>query len=94
MLFMAKMETAFPPHLNGDEILTLESQERMYGQELQRSGVIQSVWRIVGEYANYCLFDVSNNDELHNILRGLPMFSYMKIKVTALATHPNAILRE
>ena len=53
--------------------------------------VIAGIWRIVGEYANYSLFDVASNDELHEILSGFPMYPYMKIKVTPLAKHPNSI---
>ena len=30
-------------------------------------------------------------DELHQLLQGLPLFPFMKIHVTPLATHPSAI---
>ena len=46
---------------------------------------------MVGEYANYSIFDVSSNDELHQLLQGLPLFPFMKIDVTPLATHPSAM---
>ena len=46
---------------------------------------------MVGEYANYSIFDVSSNDELHQLLQGLPLFPFMKISVTPLAQHPSAI---
>jgi muconolactone D-isomerase len=46
---------------------------------------------VVGEYANYSIFDVSSNDELHQLLPGLPLFPFMKIHVTPLAKHPSAI---
>ena len=50
-----------------------------------------SIWRVVGEYANYSIFDVASNDELHQLLQGLPLFPFMKISVTPLAQHPSAI---
>lgn len=50
-----------------------------------------SIWRVVDEYANYSIFDVSSNDELHQVLQGLPLFPFMTIQVTPLATHPSAI---
>jgi muconolactone D-isomerase len=46
---------------------------------------------VVGEYANYSVFDVASNDELHDLLQGLPLFPYMEIQVTPLARHPSAI---
>ena len=46
---------------------------------------------MVGEYANYSLFDVESNDELHTLLSALPLFPYMKIHVTPLAKHPSSI---
>ena len=49
------------------------------------------IWRVVGEYANYSVFDVDSNDELHALLSGLPLFPYMRLKVTPLARHPSSI---
>jgi len=49
------------------------------------------LWRIVGEYANISIFDAESNDELHELLSGLPLFPYMTIKVTPLARHPSSI---
>ncbi|HVL45322.1 MAG TPA: muconolactone Delta-isomerase family protein, partial [Acidovorax sp.] len=49
------------------------------------------LWRVVGEYANYSVFDVPGNDALHDILSKLPLFPFMKITVTPLAQHPSAI---
>ena len=67
------------------------SREKAYSQELQRSGKWPYLWRIAGEYANVSIFDVADNDELHDLLSGLPLFPYMDIHVTPLATHPSAI---
>ena len=52
---------------------------------------MKGIWRIVGEYSNFSIFDVADNDELHSILSGLPLFPYMTIHVTPLATHPSDI---
>ena len=34
---------------------------------------------------------MADNDELHDLLSGLPLFPFMDITVTPLATHPSAI---
>ena len=72
-----------------DEIKALE---KAYSQELQRDGRWVHLWRVVGEYANYSVFDVSSNDELHQLLSALPLFPYMDIHVTPLAQHPSSIV--
>jgi len=69
----------------------IKAREKAYSQDLQRDGRWKSIWRVVGEYANYSIFDVSSNDELHQLLQGLPLFPFMKISVTPLAQHPSAI---
>ena len=43
---------------------------------------------------NVSIFDVASNDELHQLLSGLPLFPYMQIKVKPLANHPSAIVQE
>jgi muconolactone D-isomerase len=69
----------------------IKAREKEYSQELQRQGKWQQLHRIVGEYANYSIFDVDSHDELHTILSGLPLFPYMAMQVTALARHPSSI---
>jgi muconolactone D-isomerase len=48
--------------------------EKKYSQQLQRAGKWPHLWRIVGQYANFSIFDVASNDELHQILSNLPLF--------------------
>lgn len=91
MIFLARMDVTFPAHLTEAQIADFQVREQQYSGDLQRSGKMAGIWRIVGEYANHSLFDVESNDELHQILSGFPMYPYMKIKVTPLAKHPNSI---
>ncbi|MCI9888285.1 muconolactone Delta-isomerase [Micrococcales bacterium 31B] len=91
MLYLARMDVHFPAHLAATEIAHLQALEKEYSQALQESGRLASIWRVVGEYANYSVFDVESNDQLHEILSGFPMYAHMKIHVTPLAKHPNAI---
>ena len=91
MLFLARMDVHLPAEMPTDEADAIKKAESEYSQALQREGAWQSLWRVVGEYANYSIFDVASNDELHSILSGLPLFPYMEIHVTPLANHPSAI---
>ena len=91
MIFLARMDVTFPAHLTAEQVADFQVAEKQYSGDLQRSGKMAGIWRIVGEYANHSIFDVESNDELHQILSGFPMYPYMNIKVTPLAKHPNSI---
>lgn len=91
MLFHVRMDVRIPHDLDPDIRAQTVAREKAYSQDLQRSGKWPHIWRIVGEYSNYSILDVESNDELHAILSGLPLFPYMDIAVTPLATHPSDI---
>ena len=91
MLFHVRMDVHLPPDMDSQARAALVSRARDYSQELQRSGAWPHIWRIVGEYSNFSVFDVAGNDELHELLAGLPLFPYMDIAVTPLATHPSDV---
>ena len=91
MLFMVEMIVQIPHSLDPALVAQIKQDEKEYSQKLQREGKWRHIWRVVGEYANYSIFDVASNDELHQLLQGLPLFPFMKISVTPLAQHPSAI---
>ncbi|MDK6202877.1 muconolactone Delta-isomerase [Oligella urethralis] len=91
MLYLVHMIVRIPRDLPKEEAQKIIAEEKAYSQELQRAGKWVHLWRITGEYANYSVFDVESNDELHDILSKLPLFPFMEIKVTPLAKHPSAI---
>ncbi|MBS1694349.1 MAG: muconolactone Delta-isomerase [Actinobacteria bacterium] len=91
MLYHVRMDVHIPPELDPDVRARLVAREKDYSQQLQRAGKWPHIWRVVGEYANFSIFDVESNDELHQILSGLPLFPYMTIHVTPLAVHPSDV---
>ncbi len=91
MLFLVRMDVQIPHTLPEQEANDIKAREKAYAQDLQKSGKWQHLWRVVGEYANFSVFDVESNDALHELLSRLPLFPYMKIQVTPLAKHPSAI---
>ena len=91
MLYLVHMEVNIPKSVSEEESTKIKSLEKEYSQNLQKSGKWPHLWRVVGEYANYSIFDLESNDDLHMILSGLPLFPYMKIQVTPLAKHPSSI---
>jgi muconolactone D-isomerase len=91
MQFHVRMDVRLPAGMDPAERGALIEREKHYSQELQRAGKWPRIWRIVGEYANFSIFDVESNDELHRILSGLPLFAYMDVHVTPLAVHPSDV---
>jgi muconolactone D-isomerase len=91
MLYLVKMDVSIPSHLPKAEVEAAKATEKARSQQLQRDGRWVHLWRVVGHYSNYSVFDVDSNDELHEILQGLPLYPFMEIEVTPLAQHPSAL---
>jgi len=91
MLFLVRMDVKIPHDLPTAQADEVKAREKAYAQALQQDGRWRHLWRVVGEYANYSVFDVASNDELHQLLSQLPLFPYMQLQVTPLAQHPSAV---
>jgi muconolactone D-isomerase len=91
MFFHVRMDVNVPNDVDPREFGEIVAREKAYSQGIQRAGKWPHIWRIVGEYANVSIFDVESNDELHQILSQLPLFRYMDVEVTPLATHPSDV---
>ena len=91
MLFHVRMDVRIPHDLPAEQAAEILAREKAYSQQLQQSGKWRHIWRIAGQYANYSVFDVKDNAELHEILSGLPLFKFMQIEVSPLLRHPSSI---
>ena len=91
MLFHVSMEVNIPPDMAADRVADIKAREKELSQKLQRDGTWRHLWRVVGQYSNISIFDVSSSTELHELLMALPLFPFMKIQVTALCRHPSSI---
>jgi muconolactone D-isomerase len=91
MLYLVRMDVNIPLDMPKERADAIKAEEREYSQQLQRDGRWAHLWRVVGEYSNYSVFEVADNDELQTLLSGLPLFPFMDIKVTPLAKHPSAV---
>jgi len=91
VLFAVAMDVRLPPDMDAETKAETLAREKEYSRELQHAGVWVHIWRCAGRYANLSVFDVRDNDHLHDILWRLPLFPYMTIEITPLATHPSDI---
>lgn len=90
-LFHVRMDVDIPRDLDPEVRTQTLAKEKAYSQDLQRQGKWVHIWRIAGKYSNVSIFDVDTPDELHDLLWNLPLFPYMTVDVTPLATHPSSI---
>lgn len=91
MLFKVEMDVNVPTDIDPGKFEELKAAEKARFQELQRSGIWRHIWRVVGQYSNVSIFDVTSNGDLHDILTSLPLYPFMDIRVTALCRHPSSI---
>lgn len=91
MLFLVKMTVSIPDSVPTEKADEIKKKEKEYSQKLQREGKWQHIWRIVGKYENFSVFEVKDNQELHEILTGLPLYPYMDIEVIPMCKHPSSI---
>src|SRR3546814_19026800 len=91
MLFQVRMDVEIPADLPVDVANDIKAREKAYSQELPRSGKWRHIWRVVGEYANYSIFDADRTEALNELLTGLPRFPHIRIAGTPLFRHPSPV---
>ena len=91
MLFKVEMTVNIPSTLPKAEADEIKAKEKAYSQQLQREGKWLHIWRVAGLYANVSIFDVADNQQLHDLLTALPLYPYMEISVQPLCRHLSAI---
>ena len=91
MLFKVEMTVNPPKDMSAKQFNSIKLVEKEYSEELQRQGIWCHIWRVVGQYANVSIFDVTDNSHLHEILMKLPLYPYMDVVVTPLCAHPSSI---
>ncbi|WP_439656770.1 muconolactone Delta-isomerase [Lentzea sp. HUAS TT2] len=89
MLFHVRMDVSLPHDMDPQRRAELVRAEKERALELQKMGVWPHLWRVAGRYSNISVFDVPSNDELHAFLSSLPLWEFMTVEVTPLATHPS-----
>ncbi|ASR39283.1 muconolactone delta-isomerase [Prauserella marina] len=85
------MTVRIPSDLNPEVRADLVAKEKEYARRLQREGEWLHLWRHAGKYANLSVFDVADNERLHEVLWNLPLFPYLEFEITPLAKHPSAL---
>ena len=88
MLFMVKIEVSVPADMPQKDKDDLRTRENARAMELIKANKIRRIWRIVGQVANFGVWEAETLEELHANLGSLPMYPYMQLSVTPLIQHP------
>jgi muconolactone D-isomerase len=91
LLFAVTMHVDLPVEMDPQVKAETLAKEKAYSQELQEGGEWRHIWRVAGHYSNLSIFDVADNERLHEVLWNLPLFPYMTVEVVPLAAHPSDI---
>jgi muconolactone D-isomerase len=89
--FLVHVAVDFPDELRAPdnprrhELLAAELER---GLELRRNGTIEAIWRVPGGLRNVGIWRVEGPTELDEVISSLPLASWLRVEVTALADHP------
>jgi muconolactone D-isomerase len=85
---MVKIEVSMPadmPQKVKDDLRQRESDNSI---RLMKNKKLRRIWRIVGQTANFSVWETESLEELHGLIVTLPLYSFMKVSVTPLIQHP------
>jgi muconolactone D-isomerase len=91
MRFLVEITVDLPAELRdpqSDRRTELLAAELARGVELRRAGTIEWIGRVPGELRNVGIWNAVDAASLHEALVSLPLATWMRVDVTALADHP------
>lgn len=91
MLICTMMDVNLPHDLEGDAKAVLLAKEAEVAKQYQLDGKLVHLWRVTGRRSNISVWDVADNQELHDCLMGFPLYPYLDIKVIPMNRHPSSI---
>jgi muconolactone D-isomerase len=85
--FLVGIEVTWPAGIDEGTRAQLSEAEAERARALAEAGVIRAMWRVPGRLANVGIWAVPGPDELHAAISSLPLWRFMHVEVTPLATH-------
>ncbi len=86
--YLVQIRIDLPPATTPERTAELLDAERARGLALISEGSIGRIWRIPGRQSNVGIWRAESASQLHDKITSLPLFPWMAVDVTALATHP------
>lgn len=88
MLFMVRIKVELPGEMDPARVKELGDAEADRAIELIQAGKLRKVWRIVGERANFSIWEADTLEEFHADISSLPLHPWMSVEVTPMIEHP------
>jgi len=88
MLFMVRIKVELPGEMDPAKVEALGAAEADRAIELIQAGRMRKVWRIVGERANFSIWEADSLEEFHADISSLPLHPWMSVDVTPMIEHP------
>lgn len=87
MLFMVNIVVHLPGDWPKDKVDALARIETERGMQCVKEGKLRRIYRIVGQRANFSIWEAGSFEELHATLGSLPMHPYMDVSVYPIIKH-------
>lgn len=88
MLFMVRIKVELPGEMDPADVQALGDAETSRAIELIQAGKLRKIWRIVGERANFSVWEADTPEAFHADIGSLPMHPWMSVDVTPIIEHP------
>jgi muconolactone D-isomerase len=88
LIFLVRIEESRLADLSVDALTALVEGNRVRGRKLHAAGVLRDMWRLPGQRASIAIWSAADADALDASLRSLPIWPYVAVEVTSLASHP------
>jgi muconolactone D-isomerase len=88
MEWLVEITVQLPADLAEERRAELLRAELERGTALASAGVLRAIWRVPGRHANCGIWSAPDATALHAALVSLPLWPYLAVTVTPLATHP------
>lgn len=87
MLFMVNIVVHLPGDWPKEKIDALAAAETAQGMQYVKDGKLKRIYRIVGQRANFSIWQADSLEELHATLSALPMHPFMDVSVHPIIKH-------
>ena len=88
MRFLLNIRVELPGEWTQEKRADLVRRETEAAVALMHRKVLRRIFRVVGQQANFSIWEANTPEELHAVLQSLPMYPFMTITVTPIIKHP------
>jgi muconolactone D-isomerase len=87
MQFMVKIVVRLPGDWPPEKLAEINKNETARSMQFVKEGKLKRIFRIVGQRANFSIWEVESPEALHATLTSLPLHPYMDVNVTPIMKH-------